>query len=50
MESIIGSGPSDDNPRQHVFLVRWKGFSQEENMWETYENVVEHDERLLDDH
>jgi hypothetical protein len=42
MEWIIASGPSDDNSRQQVFLVEWKDFSQEENTWETYENVVEH--------
>jgi len=42
MESIIASGSSDDNPKQHVFLVKWKGFTQEEEMWETFENVAEH--------
>jgi len=31
MESIIASGPSDNNPKQHVFLVEWKDFSQGEN-------------------
>jgi len=50
MESLIACGPSDDNPKQHVFLVKWKGFAQEENMWETYENVAEHDMGSLKDY
>jgi len=50
MESIIASGPSDGNPNQHVFLVKWKDFTQEENTWETYENVAEHDMGLLEDY
>jgi hypothetical protein len=31
MESIIASGPLNNNPKQHVFQVIWKDFSQEEN-------------------
>jgi hypothetical protein len=50
MEKTIASGPSDNNPKQHVFLVKWKDYSQEENMWETYENVAEHDKSLLKDY
>jgi hypothetical protein len=49
MESIIASELSDDNSRRHVFLVRWKNFTQEDNTWEKYENVVEHDMKLLED-
>jgi hypothetical protein len=49
MESIIASEISDDNSRRHVFLVRWKDFTQEDNTWETYENVAEHDMKLLED-
>jgi len=41
MESIIASGPSDDDPRKHVYLVKWESYSHNENMWETYENVLE---------
>jgi hypothetical protein len=41
MESIIASGPSDDNPKKHVDLVKWDGYSHDENTWETYENVLE---------
>jgi hypothetical protein len=41
MESIIASRPSDDNPQNHVYLVKWEGYSQDENTWETYENVLE---------
>jgi len=50
MENIVASGPTDHNPRQHVFLVKWKGYAQEENTWETYDNVVEHDKKLLEDY
>jgi len=49
MESIIASGPSDGNPKQHVFLVKWKDFTQEENTWESYEAVTEHGMDLLEE-
>jgi len=49
MEAIIASGPSDGNSKQHVFLVKWKDFTQEENTWETYENVAEHNMKLLEE-
>jgi len=32
-----------------VFLVKWKDFTEEENTWETYENVAEHNMKLLED-
>jgi hypothetical protein len=41
MESIIASGPSDGDLRNHVYLVKWERYSHDENMWETAENVVE---------
>ena len=47
MESIITMEPSDGNPKQHVFLVEWKDYSQEENTWETYDNVAKHNMELL---
>jgi hypothetical protein len=47
METVVASGPTDHNPKKHVFLVKWKNYAQEENMWETYENVVEHNKELL---
>jgi hypothetical protein len=50
IESIRASEHSDNNPKQHVFLVKWKDFTQEENIWETYENVAAHDDRLLEDY
>jgi hypothetical protein len=49
MESIIASGPSDDNFKHYVFLVKWKEFTQEENTWEIYQNVAEHNLELLKD-
>jgi hypothetical protein len=50
MESIIASRPSVDNRKQHVFLVKWKNFTDEENMWETYGNVMEHGTELLEEY
>jgi len=49
MESIVASGPSDGNPKHHVFPVKWKGFTQEENTWETYDNIAENGMALLED-
>jgi hypothetical protein len=46
-ESVIARGPCDDYPNQHVFLVKWKDFSQNKNTWETYENMAEHSKELL---
>jgi hypothetical protein len=50
MESIIASGPSDDNRKEHVFLVKWKDFTDEDNTWETYGNVTEHGLELLEEY
>jgi len=50
VDLISASGPSDDNPKQHMSLVKWKDCSHEENTWETNENVAEHDLGLLKDY
>jgi hypothetical protein len=34
MESIIPSGPSNDNLKKHVYLDKWEGYSHDENTWE----------------
>jgi len=47
MEAMIASWPSDDDPRKHVYLVQWKGYSHNENTWKTYENVLECSSDLL---
>jgi hypothetical protein len=47
METIVASGPTDHNPKHHVFLVKWKDYGHEENTWETYENIAEHNMELL---
>jgi len=31
MDAIIASARSNDNPKKHVFLVKWEGLSHEEN-------------------
>jgi hypothetical protein len=33
-----------------VFLLKWKNFAQEENTWETYENITEHNKELLEEY
>jgi len=50
MESIIASGTLDNDPKQHVYLVKWKDFRHEENTWETYENVADNNLRLLEEY
>jgi len=47
MELLIASGTSDDDPRRNVSIVRWQGYSHDENTWETYENVLECSLELL---
>jgi hypothetical protein len=50
MESIIASGLSNEYPKKPVYLVKWEGYSHDENMWETYENVLECSSELLKDY
>ena len=47
MENVIASGPSNDDASKHVFLVKWKDYTCEENTWETFDNVIENAEDLL---
>ena len=47
MESIIASGPTDNDHKKHIYLEKWEGFTHEENTWESYENVKESAEDLL---
>jgi hypothetical protein len=49
MESIIASGPSNDHGKKHIYLVKWRGFTHDDNTWESYDNVVEYDNKLLQD-
>ena len=39
-ESIVAAGPDDNNSAHHLFLVKWEGFSHEENTWESFEHLV----------
>ena len=50
MELIITSGPLNDDVIKHVYLVKWEGYSHEENTWESYENVNENSRELLEDY
>jgi len=50
MQSMITSGPSDDDPKPHVLSVKWKDYTHEENTRETYENVAENDLQLLEEY
>jgi len=50
MESIIARRPSDDDVKKHVYLVKWEGYSHDENTWESYKNVAESAKELLQDY
>jgi len=50
MEKILASGPSNDDVSKHVFLVKWKDYTHEENTWENFDNVMENAEGLLKDY
>jgi hypothetical protein len=50
MEKIITSGPSNDDVSKHVFLVKWKNYTHEENTWDDFDNVMENAEELLKDY
>jgi hypothetical protein len=47
MERIIASGSSNDDVKKYVYLVKWEGFSQDENSWKSYETVEESAYELL---
>ena len=47
METIIASGPSENDHRKLIYLVKWEGFTQEENTWESFDNVNESAPNLL---
>jgi len=49
MEKIIASGPSHNDASEHVYLVKWEGYWNEENTWETFENVNENARELLEE-
>jgi transposase InsO family protein len=40
-EAIVAAGPEDDNPAHHKFLVKWQGFSNEENTWEEFDHMFD---------
>jgi hypothetical protein len=50
MEKVIASGPSNNNAEKNVDLVKWEGYSHEENTWETFENVNENAKELLEEY
>lgn len=50
LEAIIASGPSNDDLRKHVYLVRWECYPHDENTREMYDNVLECSRELLKDY
>lgn len=50
MDMIIASGLSNEGPSKRVYLIKWEGHSHEQNTWETYDNVMDHAEELLEEH
>jgi len=48
LELIIAGRATVDNPKRHVYLVKWEGYSHDENWWESYENVANTVLELLD--
>jgi hypothetical protein len=50
MEMVIGSGLSNNDAAKHVYLIKWEGYSHQENMWEMFENVNEHGRELLEEY
>jgi len=50
MEKALASGPSSDDTSKHVFFVKWKDYTHEQNTWESFENVMENAEDLLKDY
>jgi transposase InsO family protein len=47
-EAVIASGPTDDDHKKHVFLVKWEGYTHEENTWESYDHLMEVSPELVD--
>jgi len=50
MESMVASGPSHDDAKLHLYLVKWEGFSHDEYTWGTNENVTESSLDMLDNY
>jgi len=50
METVIGSGPSNEDATKHVFLVKWRGYSHEENTREMWDNVDQNARGLLEEY
>jgi hypothetical protein len=46
-EALISCGPDNDNPSQHVFLIKWEGFDHEQNTWEPFDHLWPHRRDLL---
>jgi hypothetical protein len=40
-EAIVAAGPEDDHAARHKFLVKWQGFSHEENTWEEFDHMFD---------
>ena len=50
MKKIIASRPSKNDVTKNVYLIKWTGYSHEENMWESLENMNENAKELLEEY
>jgi hypothetical protein len=48
-ESIVASGPSNDDSKKHVYQVKCDQIGHEDNKWEKYDNIDEHAHELLEE-
>jgi len=50
MYMTIASGSSNNDGEKHVHLVMWEGYLHEDNTWETFVNVNENANELLEEY
>ncbi len=47
VEAIVDAG-IDQDTKQHMYFVKWKGYSAEENTWEPKQNLVGCEQMIQD--
>jgi len=50
MAMFNASRPTNEDILRYVYLVKWQGCSHKEDTSETYDNVIEHVEELLEEY